>query len=38
MNVGANENAKFLYALIVWEAEIMTIVLKNRAMKRLYAR
>ena len=38
MKVGENALAEFLNSLIVWEAEILAILRKHRAMKRLSAR
>ena len=38
MKVGENALAEFLDSLIVWEAEIVTILRTNQAMKRLSAR
>ena len=38
MKVGKNALAEFLYALIVWGAEIVAILRTNRTMKRLSAR
>ena len=37
MKVGENALAEFLDTLIVWEAEIVTILFTNQAMKRLSA-